>query len=283
MKLPATPYIFKSNTSISVKVIFESDINIKIIDSLEIVFSEPCQLISDIVLQARSLGEIPVKFWMPDTVAKISDKNFQMPLYSIISEKCDTSFKTNLNLKIKFKKNLYLSDRISKGKLLKEVQNEFLSFYIELQNIEITDDTSNVTNLIGDVLFSYPGSTPFEIENVQITNPFLKYETLNGSLTINDICVKNIRGIQLRNDNFLSLKNTIPTGTEIVAHCNDNGYYTIEIFNISGELIYTNSWISGIKSEKAFRISELIDNAGFYFAVFKSPGNVEALPISYIK
>jgi hypothetical protein len=280
---PALPITMKPKERIDITINFFPKYDIVIFDSLVIQINSPCEITNYISLKAVSEGQIIVDFWMPDTTAEVGTANYLMPMYVQLKNVSNTEFMTNIKAKITFLRTLFHVNNITTGQFSSEKLKDSISFNIELQDVIISDKLNILSNFEGLVLFNEIGYTDFIIEQLEFDNPYLIINAKNGSLTINELCNSELKGITFREGSFIGINNERNQIGQAVAYCGQAGGYEFSVVSSAGELLFTSNWITFSKSEKYFELSEVISSSGLYLLVLKSPDGFDIQKITFIK
>jgi hypothetical protein len=279
---PDLPFVITSKGKIDISVNFVPKFEFTFTDSL-VVISEPCSLVNNIKLSGKSEGKILVDFWLPDTTAEIGTDNFSLPIYIQLREKSNISFTTNIKTKIKFLRALYMTDTLTNGNFSKQIMYDTSSFNIEFKDVNISNEINNFSNFLGYILQTKDGFTNVIIENLEFSDRDLIPATKDGSIKTNPVCIPNLKGFKFREGSFISLKYDKLQGSQAIAFCGEKGDYSISIYTVAGELVYSVNWYTESKSEKYFKLSDIISSSGLYFIVLKSVDGIDIQKVPVIK
>ena len=277
------PLVVKSNEKAEIKVNFIPKYDINIADSVVVIFSNPCDITEYVKLSGTGYGDILVDLWLPDTTADIGSTNYLLPINVQLRDKSNYSFKTNITARIKFLRTIYNVESLSYGQFTDEKLNDSVTFNIELIDVLISDELNNISDFVGQILFTTEGFTKVVIENLEFNNPFLIPVARDGSIKINEICNHSLNGITIRGGTFLSQKYDRIHGNFAIAYCGSAGNYKLSIYTIAGEMLYSTNWNTASKTEKHFDLSGIISNSGMYFIVLNSADGIDLQKVTLIK
>lgn len=189
---PQSPANMDKNSIFSIKVIFTPKDEKEYNDSLIIEISSPCFKRYAIYLHGSGFKDIvapiPVTVWFPDTVGKVGDKNFRIPLYSVGRNKIPC-YNIPYTATIRWNVTLFLADSITNGKITaNDLINKEQILKIEGDNFTLSQDTTIITQIIGSVLLGDTLITPLLIDSIDIKYPNLQIEKKPGSLKIEGVC-----------------------------------------------------------------------------------------------
>jgi photosystem II stability/assembly factor-like uncharacterized protein len=257
--------VLADNSKKLISVTFQPDKVKRYNDTLIVVFSEP--VLKEYYVEINAISIAKTKVWFPDTTAEINQK-FAIPIYSKLF--CGSEINDQFTGNFSFDKSLLFPNTIqNSGMRIIGIENDLLKSSATGNTIQKSGEIYTLNYINGLILFANQTTTIINLDNFSYGNDLIEVEKKVGSITINKVCVKELRRIVLFENESLSIS---PNPASDYIEINEGAgskpalVNDIEIFNIFGERT-TPSDLSPALSEregvKRIDVSNLMP--GIYF------------------
>jgi hypothetical protein len=282
-----TPITLDPDDSFEVLVLFTPPAQADYVDSIEILFDQPC---SDIrVVPVRGIGKLNVQITLllPELVVDPATDDLALPVRAVITQGAGTVQNAEFRTTIRYDGGTFVAQRLSRGTIERnEIIGGIAYLGIVVPNVSIDTDTSTLVEIIGQATLGTVDSTELAFESAVITSPqttpLVRRE--DGYLQL-EICRDGDDRLLQRTGSLAMIADPNPAQghTVITAAAYEKGLHSIEIISLSGERVYHESWTRAL-TDAARRIdlntSEL--PSGLYHVVLTTPSRRRMMPLQIV-
>ncbi len=253
-------------------------------DTVRIIIDDPCFYICELIINSV-INDNMITITVPDSLVVIGEE-YCIPIYAYTQ--CDNII-SNINYRINLSidKDIFYPQKTQYGNF-RIIENKNNNLIIEVldnnSNCSISQTPSIINFLCGKVLLSDLKFSPITVSDFW-NELGISYKSKNGSLNI-DNCAFSVRHIQLIKETTLNLINNLNSDLcSIIVKSKERGEFKIEIIDITGSVIFSETWsnYSGIEYEKPILVNLNNFNSGVYFVILKSPWSVISNKLINIK
>jgi len=197
------PYIWlKPGEKIDITLNFNPDSIADFSDSLFIEIEQPCSHTISAFVSGSGSGLVS-KIWMPDTLAKIGDKNFIIPVYAKLSEN-NSTYNLSFNFEISFNAKIFIPDLNQEGILSDQIIGSNRNLKISKKNVQVTGDTNTIFEIFGTVLLC-DSIIPLKFINFEWDNKNILINAIDGSIHPIGVCQPGISNIRFFIENKIEI------------------------------------------------------------------------------
>jgi hypothetical protein len=238
-------------------------------DSLIIEITEPCYKRYAIYLSGSGYRDtIPLLsalVWLPDTAGNVGNRNFRIPL-KVVGRNESQINNISYSAVIRYNASYFQADSVTTGILAgKNMVNQDEILKIEGDSINISRDTSIITQICGTLLLGDTLRIPLLIDSISIIYPKQIVEKKNGSLKIEDYCMPGFSKIKFITPPEIQLyPNPSGSSITITAKLGNSTDMNISIYNSIGDkrMEFTEKAGAG-QYQKEINLESLA--SGFYY------------------
>ncbi len=155
---------------------------------------------------------------------------------------------------------------------------------LEADSVALSNEYNIIFTVKGKTLLGKFLNNKINITSVDIVNGNLCFDTIPGLLSLNNICVFNLRHVGIFNPTTMSvLPNPANDNVKINIYSDEDGYFNLKIYNIQGELIESKTWHHNKSETNNFMINLENLSSGLYQVIFRSPSDYIVKELLIIK
>ncbi|MBM2815690.1 MAG: hypothetical protein HW421_2452 [Ignavibacteria bacterium] len=263
--LPIAPVLIGKDSKMDFDVKFKPTVPGIFIDSIILDISQPCRYHYAIALKGTGVSK--VIFSLPDTSGIPGTQDFCLPVRAKINYQTTDVIKLNYTGEISIEANAFLPDASYAG----VIENGIRRIPIEGTEHSIISNESQLFSICGMILLPDKIKTSINYSKFEWQNSLVDIDTINGSLSVKNICNLNLRLIKSYTPLKFSIQpNPASDETSIVIDCSDKGSYSYKLYSITGALIQMSEWeMKAVK--ETYRVSLESVPSGVYRLVITSP------------
>ena len=233
---PSVPAFLPINENIDIAIDYKPTVFKDYLDCLLVETDSPCSFTYISSLKGSSKSAETIVF-LPDTIASVGQKDFCIPLTLIKGVDFVEPPNLTFSAKISFDASMMKVDTPQDGQRISDLNY----FTFSGGNIVFTNGRATLGEICGEVMLPNENTTPLTIEEFRWSEPKIQTRQKNGSLTVKDLCQKNISRIRLIQKVEILLSPN-PVGDFLEISVGAQGTVPeIYIFNVFGEEILKNS------------------------------------------
>ncbi|MCX6140736.1 MAG: hypothetical protein NTX15_07915 [Candidatus Kapabacteria bacterium] len=271
---------------LDIEIEFFADEPREYLESIAVSVSKPCAFQQNVELRAK-VNPIRIRFFMPDTVARMGMANMSIPIYSALRPDTVNLPDTRMRIRLSMNSKVFAPERVTRGTIVGDVVDlirDLRTVTIEIDSLEIPALTSVITRIIGTVLLSGSDRTVLDLIDIEWLRvnqtPILTID--DGSLTVDPVCFSQGRLIRVMGTSRLILgPNPAGDNVTLSTMIRAAGDYTFSIVDIQGRELLTHvEHITDSTTSRQFSL--VIPTAaweqGAYVATLRAPLSVETVP-----
>lgn len=268
------------NEAITLQLDFKPVEPIPFLDSLIIEIDEPCPARFSVGLKGTGT-ETVTTFSIADTAADIGEY-LCIPVIASLSCDNEDKFSIEYEAEITLRGDIFLVDRVEEAELISiEVKDNFQHIRIRGSIVDLDEQTKEIALLCGNALLGAYDTCSITFTDFKLLDELIEYKTIDGSIQIGYICANNITKVKsFLPQNIELLNQPVSSTARFQIDAPTAGFYTLEIFNISGENILEEEF--KIPSD-SFRFTVSIDisnhSKGLYFVVLKGISGISTVKV----
>ena len=259
---PTTPISIDVGGSIDLHISFDPISLGNYSDSLLVEIVDPCDFTTGCLLTGTCRETTnKISIWIPDTLAKIGDQNFCIPLYAAKETNKLVNSKLNYEATISFEPSVLLPV---------DVQSEVVAnqriVHLSDNDLTFSTDTIKIGEFCSQVFIGEQDKTPLIISNFELKDKHFETEIRDGSITVTGICQSSIARLTLLNRvDFYISANPVSDILKInlINNHEDSKIFNIDIFDVFGQRIQKPKETYPNKDEIKIDVSNL--TSGVYF------------------
>ncbi len=263
------PAVVKSGQSYPISITFTPYDILNFDDSIEVEITSPCSLI--IGGKCKGSGIVKMIALLPDTTGEIGAKDFCIPVYSYFVTRRNISDASSWLMKISHNVTLFLPNKYTPSVFSISRRTVTLE-----GSSETTNQTKQMAEYCGTVLLGDVDETPLLFTEFQYNNSNVIVETINGSLKLKGLCVRDLSRLQLLETSYLQTSPT-PANDEINIEYNlaEDGDFTLKLVNMLGQEIDVIAENKNAKKGSRFiRYNTGNLSSGTYFMIMQINGTI---------
>lgn len=224
---PLPSAMLAPGAAMNIEIIFAPQSNITVNDSLIIEIQNPCnKYISIPVLAIGTEYVLEAVVSTCDTVGKIGEKGFKIPVYAYLNLKDSILLNQSYTAEITFDKDYFYPESLSKGLITSNKvvgEERVLTFRDSLRTF--TDKNTLLTEISGTTLLGEKGKSKIIFNSFELTGTDFYSNLEEGSLELTGVCIQTISQIKQSSALMMMVNNLIK-----------NNNLDIEILNLSDSL-----------------------------------------------
>lgn len=210
-------------------------------DTLLVVIDAPCPW--QLSAPLTGIGLTRIRVWLPDTTALIGQQ-ISLPLRARVISDTDSSFSMPFSARIEFNEFLFSAE---------EEDNVFIkgsytggdrrSIEVGASLLNLNRDTSVLLSLSGTTLLGPDSQTTLALPAFTTPSPYVEVERIEGSLSLNNVCLHNSRLVGLVARSSLRVSPQPLEGrATIEVESAAAGSFVLRLYSLRGELLFEQSW-----------------------------------------
>jgi hypothetical protein len=254
------PSVVRSGESYPIKLTFAPDNIFDFQDSIIINITSPCSV--RVVGKIKGSGIVVMYAFFPDTSGNIGDADFCIPIYSYFETNRQIQNQSKWQITIShdariFLPDLYQSEPIINGRRVVDIQG----------GTSVSTDLGILTGYCGTIMLGDKDFSSLEIIKLQYQNPNVITKTINGSLTTNGLCIRNLSRLATFVPTTLTIApNPVNDILRIDYHLSEDGKLLIELIeNSSGSSVSILAKSNVIKGDYMLEYDVSHYPSGVYF------------------
>ncbi|MFC2130222.1 choice-of-anchor D domain-containing protein [Bacteroidota bacterium] len=258
------------------------------VDTLEFTIISPCPETRRIILRGEGIPALSASVWLPKVKVLPTERNYKIPLLMRLEERGEEVSGISIYAKIIFNASLFLPRSVSNnGSLISSFIDGDGNRIIEISadNLDINDNDSVLTEIIGDILLGNVQMTPLEWDTLYISPDTIFAPILPEDGELNLIICREGQPRLLRSaEPTMLMANPNPASSVLTISGNvlESGLHRLELVDIRGNRKHLYSW--EVDDDKV--IDYIIDlqglSSGMYYLILRSPARIKAVPVFII-
>ncbi len=251
-------------------------------DTLIVEATDPCEITLSKAITAA--GYTKSRVWLPDTIATPGTKDYCIPLRAEISN----DYFSDLSLSYSATLNTDASLIVPDGNY--SVIGRDLQIDLGGVDYNLTNNASIIENICGRIIFADEDVTPIKITGFEwsglANSELVEVEIVDGSITIDGVCVQNIRRIGgFKLTEMQISPNPANQSINITIESGEVGTFELSIYSTEGIEIENYKWHRTKSSPEAneFNIDLTKISSGIYRIMLRSPMEIISKPLSVVK
>lgn len=254
--------IINPNDSETLSIKFTPDDIVDYYDTLRIIVLSPCK--QEFAVNLSGNGKAKMIVSIPDTSVKVGS-DICIPINARLEI---AGIRTSGNFSIEIDMDAEVMNTDVQGIF----KNGKRIITASESNLTISDNVIKITEICGKALMGLEDVSEITIDNFEWTDNHIEVETIDGSLTFEGICVRNMSRVQSFKPSKMSISpNPSSDKINVKISSGEKGLFELLIYNMQGVEVYKTLWASNDFSEKAIQINSSDFSGGLYQAVLRSP------------
>ncbi len=283
--VPSFPYPMPPGSELQIKVNYYPVEVVNYRDSLVVEIQDPCNYYHSTELFGRGLTK-DLHVWLPDTVGEVGQEDFCIPLKAVLLCQDTLFYKSKYTVEIAFDYRAFLPYDGQPG-ITDRFENEEQILTIKGGPVTFNPEPLLLANICGTVYWGKEDTTILKIRSFTWDDTLTTIYKHDGSLTVKDFCAFNIRRVKyLYRTNMMVSPNPASEDLSVNVDTKEGGKFELSIYNITGSLIYKDSWITSegeVNKNKNLSIGLNNFSDGTYTVVLKTPNEALRRPLVIIK